>query len=162
MAPQVCYVRAGVGKDVLPRIMLTAAAAWHVSVRGAMSLSSDPHLLYQHWYFVFLGFRVKLISPPRPMSCMWDWARPPARTPRFFLLPNPSQRPVRPLSRALYQRLSLSTRPFLASRSLEEARALSQDQPVQHVSLFLAFMVDDDLHISRIRKVGELVLRRIR
>lgn len=55
--------------------------------------------------------------------------------------------------------LRLGPRPVLTRSCLEEAGALSQDQPVQHISLLLALSIDDDLYVTRLREVWELILQ---
>ncbi|KAL8959187.1 MAG: hypothetical protein Q9183_005683, partial [Haloplaca sp. 2 TL-2023] len=54
---------------------------------------------------------------------------------------------------------SLCARPVLTCSSLKEARALGEDQPVQHISFLLALGIDDDLDVARLRKVRKFILK---
>ena len=62
------------------------------------------------------------------------------------------------LKLSLRLRLRLRTRPLLARGSLEEAGALRQDQPVQHISLLLSVCSHRDLDVAGVRKERKLVL----
>lgn len=55
--------------------------------------------------------------------------------------------------------LRLSPRPVFTRSCLEEARTLSQYQPVQHISLLLALGTYDDLDVARLGKVWKFILR---
>jgi hypothetical protein len=105
----------------------------------------ETHLLHQHRQVVVVLPPVQLIPPPHLLlsRCRWH----PRECCRAWGRRNT------PFSR---------TRPLLARASLEEARALRQDQLVQQIALLLAPVVDDNLDVARVREDGELILRLIR